>query len=334
MTYSLPAGRVVQSQRSVRRNRRLWLTNRRAGVGASETAALFDMHPFATPLDVWLDKTGRRELDAREVSERAAWGLRLEDDIAEEFAQRHNAFRVLPSPGLLEHETYPRVLATIDRVLADETGPVAALEIKTTSEREFRRSWSAGVPAHIAIQVQQQLAVSGLPYAYVAVLVGGQHMPAPYLVKRDENAIALIVDQVTSWWAQHVARDVEPMLTYADAPNLSRLFPGDDDAPPLYADAELRELLRQYASAKERQRLLGAEVERLGFEIGSRMRDATRVVDDEARQLATWRSQTTRRVDTTRLREELPDVAAQYIRESATRVLRVSLPDDDEEIEQ
>ena len=39
--------------------------------------------------------------------------------------------------------------------------------------------------------------------------------------------------------------------------------------------------------------------------------------------LATWKTQTTKRLDSKRLKEELPDIATQYTKETETRVLRL-----------
>ena len=41
--------------------REAWLDRRRAGIGGSDVAALLGLSRWKTPLDVFLDKTGRSE---------------------------------------------------------------------------------------------------------------------------------------------------------------------------------------------------------------------------------------------------------------------------------
>jgi putative phage-type endonuclease len=192
-------GKLLIPAKSYARNRSPWLVTRRTGIGASDMAAILGMNPWRSAVDVWFDKMSTEKVTDSMPSEAAEWGLALEDSVARRVVKRHPELgKLVPSPGLLAHEDHPWMLATVDRLLAKRlVRPLhvdSALEIKTVSPASFEESWHPEHPEHdrpdwppwsVQVQVQQQLAVTGLPFAWVAVLVGGQRMPAPYRIERD-----------------------------------------------------------------------------------------------------------------------------------------------------
>ena len=61
------------------------LAQRRLGIGASEVGAVLGLHPYQTPLDVYLDKRGLVEPFAGNAYTR--WGLKFEALIAEAYTE-------------------------------------------------------------------------------------------------------------------------------------------------------------------------------------------------------------------------------------------------------
>lgn len=191
-----------------------WLDARRKGIGGSDAAAACGLSPWKSPYTLWCEKTGEYVSDPG--SEAARWGQLLEDVVAEEFARRED-LRVVPFPVLLSHPDHPWMLANVDRLVVDENGEACALlECKTTS-LWLEDEWEGeDFPDHHAMQVHHYLAVTGLPRAYVAVLIGGQRMPEPRTVERDEQMIADLVKIEGEFWKLVESR-VAPALDGSDS---------------------------------------------------------------------------------------------------------------------
>lgn len=276
-----------------------WLQARRSGLGASDTATILGLNPWGSPYQVWADKvSSARPVDSA-ASEAAEWGSALEAVIARKVPQRHPELgRIAPTPGLLRHEEYPHILATLDRLLVPKgtpqarlqsVEPTAALEIKTVGEFMYRSHWIDGVPpVHIQVQVQQQLAVTGLDACYVAVLVGGQKMPRPYRIDRDDATIQAIMDYAAAWWRDHVVARVAPPLTLADKDIINSVYPGDKNLAPVMGDPETIAHLADYIAAKQRRDEALESMERAVFPVKAFMGDATAITDDLGNILATW----------------------------------------------
>lgn len=339
-TTALPpnvGGVLVAPGPSTPAARKRWLAARRAGLGASEVSTILGLAPPSwgtTPLGVWLDKTHPEQVQD-DPTERMLWGLRLERPIADEYRIRHatpNGIRVDPCPGLLAHPEHRWLLATPDRLLTrpatyadweihpewfvDQTYESAArvavgvLEIKT-ADAMLQREWDLGVPLHYQVQVQVQMGITGLPWADVVPLFGGNHMPHPYRVEFDPLAFAQIVELCGAWWAAHVEADVPPEPTIEDIPLLSQVWPGDDDAPPAHLSSALLERVLVRERIKERIKQLEAAAARVEVDLKTTMRNA-KVAMYGDQKVATWT-----RYDRNQFRQkdfaaDHPALAAQY----------------------
>jgi len=175
-----PAERTI---REIPQDRKEWLRLRRHYVGASEVAALFNAQPsYAMGVyALWLVKAGR--MDPPEVeSERAAWGLRLEEAIAQAAAEREG-WSLLPGV----YASYGGLAATLDRrivgpteadraVLGEAADGPGVLELKNVDWLVHRRSWEDEPPLHVLLQLQAQLLAVGYRWGAVAALVGGNDL--------------------------------------------------------------------------------------------------------------------------------------------------------------
>lgn len=322
------AGRLVLPAAGYARNRASWLRARRSGLGASDTAAVLGLDEYASPLEVWQDKVATGDV-TDDQTEAMEWGTVLEAPVARSTVRRFPHLGALvPTPGLLAHEEHGWMLATVDRGLrarGNRAAPVGALlEVKTTSRENYRANWIDGVPpAAIQVQVQQQLAVTGLPVAWVTVLVGGQRLPDPVRVERNDDVVAQLVAYAGAWWADHVVAGVRPEPTFADRDQLGRLWVPDDTANAVTADDDLEAWVGRLIDARRRKKEAEEDEEAAAFELKTAMRERTAIVDRGGDPLVTWKGQSSSRVDVKALRAERPDVAAEFTRDTVSRVLRV-----------
>src|SRR6202521_3194462 len=189
--------------------RAAWLEWRRGGVAASDAAGIAGISPWSSPISVWLDKVG---LGGDVIpSEAMRWGLLLEPVIIDEFQGRtglHVRSRQVPAI----HSDHDWMRATLDGVVADTLDPsvmaLAVYEGKTAGDWG-RAAWDAGVPEHYQLQVQHQMAITGLPAAWVVALLGGQKLVS-FLVERDQDSIDVLMDIEDTFWRRYVLTHTPP----------------------------------------------------------------------------------------------------------------------------
>ena len=185
-----------------------WLEQRKHGIGGSDVAAIMGLSPWKSPLEVWLEKTGRASAPDLSEKESVAMGTELEGDVLEMYRRRHPTFRVQRVNAILVDKVRPWAQASLDGITRDPELGWGVLEIKTGSRES---EWSDGVPLHYLTQVTHYLSVTGYPFADVAALIGdyGLHYHE-YRVMRDDDDLQSVVESVDEFWADYVEKDAMP----------------------------------------------------------------------------------------------------------------------------
>jgi putative phage-type endonuclease len=227
------------------------------------------LNPWKSPLDVWLEKTGRQEPPDLSDKQAVEWGTRLEEVVARKFAEMHPEYKVLRKNCTMVSKDRPWAFANIDRELRGD-GKRGILECKTAGLRS-EKDWVFGPPDHYICQVQHYLSITGWDFIYVAVLIGGQDY-REFEIPRDDEDIAAIDKAVDTFWG-FVTVDEIPELTgqKAEGQALASLHPEpsseyiralDIDLPELDERARLKERID---ALEERRRLLDSQLkERIG----------------------------------------------------------------------
>jgi predicted phage-related endonuclease len=211
-------------------DRATWLETRRTlGIGASEVPALFSspqqplrgLSSWESPYSLSMAKRGLVSRDpARDDEDLLTWGLYMEAPIVKWFMERIAPdidFRwAAYDPGqftIQQREGSP-LFCTVDRFLvkgADKSVAPreAVLEIKNVSPW-MADEWTEEPPLSYTLQVQAQLAVTGLPVGFVCASIGGGP-PKWARVQRDEKMIRIIEDRVAAFWASVQANEDPPV---------------------------------------------------------------------------------------------------------------------------
>ncbi len=185
-------------------DRERWLAARRSGLGGSEVAAVLGIHPYKSALEVYADKCGLLPPEG-ETSEVARWGTIFEGPILEEFARRTGR-EVVRSNELLRSRLRPWQTVTPDAVQYSGvpkgcSGPGLA-ECKTTGFGD----WQEQIPAHVLVQVQHGLAVTGAEWQTLVWLP----FPERKLDWRDilphADFQALLLERVDQFWKRVLDR--------------------------------------------------------------------------------------------------------------------------------
>lgn len=290
-----------------------WLKVRQQGIGGSDVGAILGLSKFRSALDVYLDKT--TEVEESEETAAQHWGNRLEGVVADEFAER-TGLGVQVCESMYAHDDYPFVIGNPDRWIMDAFDPGAVegiLEIKTSRMDQW---WADGIPDEYACQVQHYLAVTGMDYAYLAVLLHGREYQH-YRIARDDAMITNLLLVEEAFWERVVSRtppDPDDSLAAAEA--LKRLYPEGAGVVELGADTE--NLLHDLKDAKAEEKAAVERVRALESTIKARIGEADTVLVHD-RVVATWKNVTTKRLNAKRLEAEQPAIAADYTEASTHR---------------
>ena len=235
--------------------RERWLAARGSGVGASESAALFGVSPWETPLSLWAKKTDRVQDDGPS-GEWIEWGNLLEAPIATRYVQKTGRTIWQGGPyAVAQHPTIPFMRATPDRWVthAPDRGTPGLLQVKNTNAFKGH-DWDEGPPDYIQIQVQHEMAVTGREWASVAVLIGGAEFRY-FDVERNDDFIGELVEQCRWFWS-FVENDQPPPIegSVRNLETIKKLHPNDDGseiALPSDAIGWFEELARLRAMESE-----------------------------------------------------------------------------------
>lgn len=158
-------------------DRQTWLTERSriTGVGASESAALFGLHPNISAFSLFEKLVNPRDLSDEEIEEESdvmAFGLAIEPYLADWYQRKTGRLVLKPAQILSRLKNRPYIFSSLDREYEQEEHDpeplTGALELK--SAIYFRVD--EPVPDHWQVQVQQQMLCAGLKIASFAILGG------------------------------------------------------------------------------------------------------------------------------------------------------------------
>lgn len=245
-----------------------WLKLRLGVITSTEVSALFGMNPYTTKFELYHQKKNE-ETVILEDNDRMKWGRRLEQPIAEGVAEDQGwTVEAFKDFGVMEDL---RAGSSFDyKITAPEAG---LLEIKNVDFIQIKNKWIIEdglvieAPAHIELQVQHQLMVTGLSVCYIAALEGGNKV---HLIKRtpQPQIIQAIKDKITKFW-QDVEQGNEPKPNWErDADFIAKLNnfaePGKVmDVTPARLDElalEYGEVSKQASEMEKKKKALKAEM--------------------------------------------------------------------------
>jgi putative phage-type endonuclease len=307
---SQPALKLVKTNHLPRDE---WLKIRKRGIGSSDAGAAVGLHPYKSPLELWMEKTGRDgglpKTDPNDETSPMYWGTLLESIVAAHYTRR-TGNKVRRINAVLQHPTEAWMLANIDREVVG-TADVQILECKTAG-MNGARLWKEGVPEYVQLQVMHQLAVTGKQAADVAVLICGQELQI-HRIDRDETMIARLVQLERQFWS-YVERDEAPPADGSDSADvaLRALYPRDngqclDLVHDLEMSAAFSDLLAIRQSLND-QVVLEALVKQ---RIQQRMGDATKALF-ESGEVSWKRSKDGLGLDLEKLLKDQPDLPQRY----------------------
>lgn len=297
-------------------DRTQWLLTRRQGIGGSDAGIIMGLNKYKTAFELWLDKTGQI-LPDESAGEAAYWGNQMEEVVAKEFEKRTGK-KVRRSNMMYQHPEHDFMLANVDRFIVGED---ALLECKTASAYLAKEWESDEVPATYLVQIQHYLTVTGKSKAYVAVLIGGNKFIWKE-IERDEELINQIIAFELDFWETNIKGHVAPALDGSSAAEkyLKDRFAKSEDKQ-IILPKTFNEYLTERANLERDIKLLETRKKEIDNNIKGHMESAEKALSDNYE--VSWKSMTSKRVDTKKLKEKFSDIYLTVLMESHSRKFTV-----------
>lgn len=235
-----------------------FLMARKSGLGGSDIATLFNINPFSTKLELYLQKRG--EIEPIADNSRTKAGRVMEQVIATMVSERTGS-KLRRVNRTLRHPKHDFLIAHIDR---DFVGIDKGLEIKNVSPRMGYLWGKDGQPDAIAEyyvpQPHHYMLVLDYPAFDVAAYFGGDDLRI-YPMERDPEMDEIIIEMAHDFWHNHVLAGVPPEPEFdhpATLPMLRRLYPGTNGAT-----IEADEMILHWAKVAEDAAKRASEYDRV-----------------------------------------------------------------------
>lgn len=260
-----------------------WLSLRAQDLTSTEVAALFGLSPYITEFELYHLKVGN-VASSFELNDRSKWGQRLQDSIAVGIAE-DQGWKVRK---MTEYIRMPelRIGSSFDfRIQHEDEQADGLLEIKNVDALIFRDGWMVAedktieAPEHIELQVQHQMLVSGLSYAIIGALIGGNRV---ILEKRiaDAEIHHAIKAKVASFWERVDSKSPPEPDFHRDIETIKRLhsFAQPNKVVDVSGDERLEQLVTRYRDFGRTKKEAEDEQEAIKAEILTLVGDAEKAI--------------------------------------------------------
>jgi len=274
-------------------------------IGGSDVAAILGLSKYRTPYEVWESKiNGSRQDDNPAMM----WGRLLEPVVIKHF-ENSNGVEVYDNNRLYSSDV--EFLKCHPDGLYMKNGVLHLLEVKTLSKAAYYQ-WD-GMPLEYYCQVQYNMFCTGARKAVLAYLVLDSRFYGEIAVDYDEEFVHKQNEYLIDWWNEYVVGKKAPLKVLADYENSE-----PNGLVQIEATDEVKEAIDRIKDLKERIKMLEEEKDKLEEQVKLHIGEATDLYDGLTL-IATWRSYTSARVDTRKLKEEYHDIYLKVAKEINAR---------------
>jgi putative phage-type endonuclease len=186
------------------------LQDRKNHIGASDMPAILGLNEYKTAYDVWLEKTGKVEMNKSTIETQI--GQSLESTVLDIAEKELGKMERDPEKLEVKADGGLNIVSHLDaRLLEPGRPPVEAKThavLNTFSHEHWGESNSDDVPDRIIIQCSTQLLCTGSEICFIPALIGGRGY-CLFTVHRDQALINMIADAAIEFW-NNVVKDIPP----------------------------------------------------------------------------------------------------------------------------
>jgi putative phage-type endonuclease len=229
----------------VANNRERFVELRRNYIGASDVPTILGLNNWKTPLDLWMEKTGRK--DSIQDNDRLWYGRANEPLVAQLFERRYGVKCQAPNI-VYQSKVVPWLTATPDFVYCDADF-YSLLECKTPGLHE-RDKWDESTcPDYVQAQLLTQMFVTGIKQGRAGCIIAGDVEKAFFpSFEFDSNVWKILFEPLERFY-ECVQKDSPPAVKAGDIDNLNKLFPIKDEEIDLTGLEVARDLSGEYIIA-------------------------------------------------------------------------------------
>lgn len=287
-------------------NQEKWHELRGIGIGGSDIGAILGVNKYKSAIDIYIDKTEGKKQDGNRFTH---FGHKLEKVVFEEFQERHSNMKCYTVPYTIQRGV---CVANVDGMVYDPVkDKYEVLELKTTSAYN-KDEWTGDtVPQSYYAQVQHYLYVTGLSFAYIACLVGGNDYKEFY-IERSLEDIDYIQVKATDFWKNHVMKKVPPMLDGSDSYSKYLLEKADKENEEVIELNELNAKAEEIKALDEQIKNLEQQLELKKQEIILELNNnhCNKAISSDYKFTITTQARNS--VDKKLMEKENPELVAQY----------------------
>ena len=292
-----------------------WLRLRKTGIGGSDAGAICGVNPYSSAMKVFKDKTsGETE---EQDNEAVRIGHDLEDYVSQRFTEA-TGLKVRKSNFMYRSKEHPFMIADVDRLVVGED---AGLECKTASAYNADKWADGNIPLHYVMQCCHYMAVTGKRTWYIAAVILGREFTYRKL-EWDDALIGRLVALEDNFWNSYVVPGVIPPPDGSKACDevIGQYFPAarkGSTARLVGFDEKLKrreEIVRHISELQEEQKQIEQEVKLF-------MQDNEYADSKHFR--VSWKNVDSTKLDAKRIREEMPEIYADYRKASHSRRFEV-----------
>jgi putative phage-type endonuclease len=292
--------------------------NRHEGIGGSECAAAIGLSRYKTPLQVYFDKINKDH--SKETTVQMELGNYLEPFLIQKYEDLSGNKCEKPQERL-SNKDYPWLMAHIDGWVKDTN---LIFEAKTT--RFFNEDWGDDgtdfIPQEYLIQVAHYCIVCDayktVDWAEILALSRSDSVLRRYYYKRNAELEKLIIEKTKEFWENNVLQMTPPEPKNFD--DIKKLYNTATQNSHVIATNEISSKYFELLEIRKQMKELENNKEQIENDLKCFMRDSESLIDINGDLLSTWKNRSANRLDTKKLKNDLPSIYEKYTISSNSRV--------------
>jgi putative phage-type endonuclease len=300
------------------------MPDRTTFIGGSDAAPILGVSRWKSAFQLYQEKIGafvEEHSPEREkiFSRGKRWEPVVVEMLIDELVSRGHSVELIGRNCRYQDPEFPFLAAEIDlEFLID--GEEVNGEIKTVhpfAAKDWGEEGTDEIPVYYTAQCMHGMMIKPRKRAIVAALIGADDLRI-HEIARDDELISTIRQKEIEFWERVQTRN-PPNPT---EPEDVKWLYAKDAGTVTEADDELALICQRLKDKKALARVIERDIESLETGLKLRMGDAATLIYRDM-PIATWTTQSTRRVDIKALKAARPDIAAAFSAVSESRVLRL-----------